>query len=277
VFAAAYASEPLTDMSRSGDAGGVDWRPDVDWKWGRVVDDLPVSIEAPGDWATSVARYAGTGVYTWQDHASQIVSRRGDDAVPFGVAHGTRDDVVEWPTQGEPFYPALTASSRCVGGAIRAADHTWLGFDGLPATLAADASLVPFAGLRVVRDETVPGLGPDAASPAWPPGGEVDLGTGIAWSASWDAWAGPPVDLETQWSMALRAVDGSAHVVDLTPRRLQRFVVRPGLDYGWQIVTLDGHTLGTGIVSADADGLLTVPGVPIDEVGVRVTITAPGA
>ncbi len=54
VFAAAYASEPMTDMARSGDAGGIDWRPDVEWKWGRVGDDLPVEIGAPASWAATI-------------------------------------------------------------------------------------------------------------------------------------------------------------------------------------------------------------------------------
>jgi hypothetical protein len=107
--------------------------------------------------------------------------------------------------------------------------------------------------------------------------GEVDVGTGIAWSSSWDPWDGSPVDIETEWSMALRAVDGSTHFVDVTPRRLQRFAVQPGLDYRWQVATLDGRTLRSGTISPDADGLLSVADVAIDEQGVRVTITAPGS
>ena len=35
----------MTDMARSGDGGGIDWRPDVEWKWGSVADDVPVESE----------------------------------------------------------------------------------------------------------------------------------------------------------------------------------------------------------------------------------------
>ena len=273
VFAAAYASEPMTDMARSGDGGGIDWRPDVEWKWGSVADDVPVEIRAPAGWADPIARYAGTGVYHWQDHAANTLARRADELVPFGVAHGTRDDVVEWPTQAEPFYPALSASSRTFGAAIRHADHTWLGFDGLPATLAPDDSLVPFAGLRVIRGESVPAFSHDTADPPWPPDGEADIGTGIAWSSSWDPWDGPPMDSPEAWSMAFRAVDGRRHEVSVTPRRLQRFQVEPGVAYTYEITALaDGTSLRTGSTSADADGLLTVDAVPIDDSGVRLAI-----
>jgi len=273
VFAAAYASEPMTDIARSGDGGGIDWRPDVEWKWGSVADDLPVEIRAPAGWADSIERYAGMGVYSWQDHAANTLARRADGSVPFGVAHGTRDDVVEWPTQAKPFYPALSASSRTYGAAIRRADHTWLGFDGLPATLAPDASLVPFAGLQVIRGESVPAFSHDTADPAWPPDGEADIGTGIAWSASWDAWDGPPLDSPEAWSMSFRAVDSRRHEVSITPRRLQRFWVKPGSTYAYEITALaDGTSIRAGSTSADADGLLTVDAVPIDDSGVRLAI-----
>lgn len=276
VFAAAYASEPMTDMARSGDGGGIDWRPDVEWKWGRVGDDLPVELHAPGGWAATIERYAGSGVYSWQDHATNVLARRADESVPFGVAHGTLDDVVEWSTQGEPFYPQLSASSRSFGGAVRQADHTWLGFDGLPATLAPDDALVPFAGLRVVLGESMPAFSDDTTAAAWPPDGETDIAIGIAWSASWDPWDGPPVDSADAWAMSFRAVDGRQHEVDITPRRLQRFRVEPGVSYAYEISAVwDGRVLLTGAITADADGLLTVESAPIDDSGVRLTITSP--
>lgn len=276
VFAAAYASEPMTDMARSGDGGGIDWRPDVEWKWGRVGDDLPVEIRAPADWAATIERYAGVGVYSWQDHVANVLARRADESVPFGVAHGTLDDVVEWSTQGEPFYPALAASSRPFGGAIRQSDHTWLGFDGLPATLAPDASLVPFAGLRVILREGVPAFTSDTVASSWPPDGEIDIGTGIAWSASWDPWDGAPLDSADSWSMSFRAVDGRRHEVDITPRRLQHFHVEPDATYAYEIRALpDGRVVRTGSVTADVDGLLAVESVLIEASGVRLTITSP--
>ena len=132
---------------------------------------------------------------------------------------------------------------------------------------------MPFAGLQVIRGESVPAFSHDTADPAWPPDGEVDIGTGIAWSASWDPWDGPPLDDPEAWSMSFRAVDGRRHEVSITPRRLQRFQVEPGVAYTYEITALaDGTSLRSGSTSADADGLLTVDAVPVDDSGVRLAI-----
>ena len=84
-------------------------------EWGSVADDLPVGIRAPAGW--------GGPYRTLRRHGRlQLAGPRREHAgAPrrrvraLRVAHGTRDDVVEWPTQAEPFYPALSASLRTFG------------------------------------------------------------------------------------------------------------------------------------------------------------------
>jgi hypothetical protein len=170
-FAAAYAGQPMTDYATSGDGGGVDWRSDVDWKWGAPALDLPVVIRAPRDWADHLQRHAGTGVWTWQDHTTQILGRRRDDMVPFGIAHGLQDDIIEWSTQGRPFYSTLERAGQVIGGRTIDMGHSWTGWAGLPPTLATDDSLVPFAAMRAVLSETVPGIAADDQDPNGDGGG----------------------------------------------------------------------------------------------------------
>jgi PKD repeat protein len=276
VFAAAYASEPMTDYRTCGDGGGADWRGDIEWKWGSRNLNLPVELAAPGGWGSGLSRYNGVGVWDWQSHRTQIASRTGDDAVPFGIAHGRQDIAIEWPTQGRPFYAAANAAARSWGGAVVDADHTWLSFVGLPPNLAVDGSLVPFEGFGVVLHETVPGLAnasSDLALPppdAGPPGG---YNQAIQWSASWDAWDGAPVDTTAEWGISLRSSDASTHTADVTPRRLQHFSVTAGSTFSYENVTIsDGGTRQVGAVRADASGLVTLPAMQATPGGNRLRL-----
>ena len=278
VFAAAYASEPMTDYRTSGDGGGIDWRGDVTPKWGAPSLNLPVQLAGPGDWAQHLAAHNGTGVWDWQNHQANLTARAGDEMVPFGVAHGRADDVIEWTTQGRPAYAALDASRRAWGGAVTDAGHSWQGFAGLPPNLAPDGSLVPFAGFGVRLHETVPGLSAASGNPPLPPanaGPELGYNQTIAWSASWDPWDGPPLDEVGEWRMSLRTTDGSGQTVDVTVRRSQRFRPAAGTAVEWENRRVsDGAVVGAGSVVVDAAGLVTVPAVAVGPGGNRLWLRA---
>jgi len=273
VFAAAYASEPMTDYATSGDGGGLDWRGDVEPKWGARALALPVSLDAPAGWAESIKRYNGINVWLWQNHRFNATNRVGDETVPFGVGHGTNDMVIEWPTQGRPVYGAFDASRRCWGGVVTEADHTWLGFWGLPPTLAPNSSLAPFQAFQVVRNETVPGLSHASGNLPSPPAQTGGYNQNLAWSATWDAWDGPPVDTATNWQISLRTTDSTTHTVDVTPRRTQQFHPTPGDVATWRNLRVsDGGQVQSGIATADALGLITVSNVTVTATGNRVQI-----
>ena len=273
VFAAAYASEPMTDYATSGDGGGTDWREDVEVKWGARPLSLPVLLDGPAGWADPLKRYNGTNIWVWQNHRFNTTNRVGDDTVPLGLAHGTNDMVIEWPSQGRPFYGPMDASRRCWGGAVTAADHTWLSFEGTPPTLAPNSSLAPFYAFQVIRNETVPGLSRASGNIPAPPVRTGGYNQNLAWSASWDAWDGPPVDTATNWQVSLRAVDAATHTVDVTPRRTQQFRPTPGATANWHNFRVsDGVSLQSGIVTADAFGLLTVSNVTVSAEGNRVRL-----
>ncbi len=274
VFAASYASEPMTNYRTA-----TAWKGNLVPKWGRPVLNLPVRIFSPGNWADGLQRFNGTGVWDWQNHQANFRNRIGDEFVPFGVAHGRADDVIPWPTQGRPAYGAFDASRHAWGGAVTDSDHTWLGFRGLPPDLAMDESLVPFAGMRAVRDETVPGLsraeGNSPLPPPDPPAPPGEYNQTIEWSSSWDPWDDAPIDTAALWRMSLRTTDGSTQTVNVTPRRTQHFAAAAGRVYRWENRKVSDNALVSwGRVEADADDLLTVPGFRVTPQGNRLRITS---
>ena len=276
VFAAAFASQPMTDYATSGDGGGIDWRDDVAAKWGARALNLPVQLDAPAGWAAPIQGRSGTGVWTWQNHRLNATNRIGDDNVPFGITHGTNDDVIEWTTQGRPVYGALDAGRRCWGGLVSDADHTWIGFEGFPPGIAP-VDYAPFANFRVVRNETVPGLSRDSGDLASPPARTGGYHQNLDWSASWNAWDGVPQDTATNWQVSLRALDGRSHVVDVTPRRTQRFRPAIGAILNWRNMRVgDGVQVQSGTAVVDAAGLVTATNVAVGTAGNRVRFELAG-
>jgi len=90
-----------------------------------------------------------------------------------------------------------------------------------------------------------------------------------------------PSDTPTRWAMSLRSVGTDAPgtpltlTASITPRRAQAFVMTPDETYRWQNQRLDnGQLVASGVASADASGLLTIPDVIISPTGNRLTILA---
>jgi hypothetical protein len=273
VFAAAYASQPMTDYATSGDAGGTDWRGDVEWKWGSVARNLPVVLAAPGDWGQHLQAHAGTGVWDWQDHQQQIAARAGAEYVPFGIGHGTNDFVIEWPTQGAPVYPALDGARVAWGGAIIDAGHSWMGWNGLPPTIGVDGSLAPFRNFTARKDESVPGLSRGSADVPLPVAQTGGFNQDLDWSASWYDWDGPVLDVTNRWQASLRSLNGTTQSVDVTPRRLTRFPKQAGARVLWRNFPAGStNPLQRGQLAADSSGLLTITGLLVTPAGNRLQL-----
>lgn len=278
VFAAADASKPMTDYRTSGS-----FLNDITFRWGQPSANLPVRSDGPRGWANHLQTYNGTGVWDWQNHQQTLANRPGSDIVPVGIAHATTDPTIIWSTQGQPLYAPLNASRQVWGAEIRADRHNDASFTGLPPNLARNAAGVPFAGLQVVRSESMPGLSNGSASLPVPPTATGNYNHTILWSSSWAPWDGPPAETASSWEISLCAVDVNAtgftcgsgvdQTVDVTPRRLQQFQVVPGASYAWENRrTSDGSLIASGTVTADSNGLVTVPGVFVSPSGVRLRI-----
>ena len=277
VFAAAYSSKALT---RFADAEG--WLGNVQSKWGTVALSLPVRSRAPADWGRHLAAQDGESVWVWQDLAQKAADPTAE-AAPLGLAHGLNDSNIRWPLHGAPLYPLLDAGRKAWGAAITADDHNDGAFRGLPPNLQPGPSGAPFADFTVRNDETFPAFsaieGEPASSLTAPTGWHQQL----LWSASSTAWDGPPVDEVDRWQVSICSIDpavrgakcgtGSPTTVDVTPRRVQLFSIRAGNEYRWQaMVVAGGAALAGGSVAAEADGLVTVRGVPVVPSGIRLVI-----
>ncbi|MBK8479431.1 MAG: hypothetical protein IPL39_25050 [Opitutaceae bacterium] len=84
----------------------------------------------------------------------------------------------------------------------------------------------------------------------------------------------------TSWSLPiflLRARNApagwdDAYAVDITPRNLQRLVVHSGDRFTYRITSLDGAVEASGQITADSDGLLLIPAVPIRVAGAIASV-----
>jgi len=280
VFAGIYGNLPMTNPRASDGSeqppGCCAWYNTLTSLWGDAAHALPVRII--GRYADSLQQYNGMSIWDWQNHQQMTLMRRGDDTALLAFAHGTLDTVIHWQSQAKPFYLPLYQSRRTFSAAIRNVDH---------ATGAGSAGMGPmvratFNNWQVRRDESVPALSYASGSGAVPPpdGQASDYNLNLEWGASWHVFPGsaPPVDTRGEWAIDLRTTDGSTQTVDVTPRRLQHFTVAAGATYHWTLQAITGTAVLTeGLVIADADSLITVPGVPVDATGVhlRIRLSAP--
>ncbi len=81
-------------------------------------------------------------------------------------------------------------------------------------------------------------------------------------------------DTEAEWSMEIKMSSrGSGYkgkgteTVGVTPRRLQKFQIKPGAKYSW--TTSSGQS---GTATADGDGVLTAPAVKVTTGWTRITV-----
>ncbi|MEQ8764200.1 MAG: alpha/beta hydrolase [Planctomycetota bacterium] len=271
VFAASYASEPMTSYKTAGDGGGTNWDPNLEIKWGPEALNLPVELDAPGDWGQPLATYSGTGIWDWQDHQTQLISRRAEGTVPIGIGFGRNDTTIEWVTQGRPSYGPLHNAWQPFGVHISGDGHVWQDFQGLPPTLGL-SGLEPFLGFTARLNESIPALTEDVAPLSDFPFGSLGVNENIAWSSTWDPWGGYPVDLPHVWRMALRTTDGTTLSRRVTLRRVQRLILDPMARYAWENRRFDGTLVSSGVTTLMAEGLLSLPAQEITSQGNRVTV-----
>ena len=306
VFAAVYSGQPVTNF-RATPGFTEPWPANLATKWGAQDLNLPVAIDAPNGWAAHLQKYNGVGVFDWEDLRAPFdpqakVNRSGDEMAPFGVDHGTVDEAVLFPTQGQALYAALSGSPRAWAGAITETEHLWSYF-GWPLAGLANLKAVekepensseptpdplilrePFWGLQVIRDETVPGLSNLSGN------GPTTFNQTILWSASWNAWDGAPADRPDRWQMSLCAISadfaaaevhtglprcgtGKTQTVDIAPRRLQQFRISPGRQYDWENRQIsNGRVIAKGTLTAGPNGVITIPGVQVSPRGNRISI-----
>jgi len=107
----------------------------------------------------------------------------------------------------------------------------------------------------------------------------------LEWSCPWNDFAGDIVDTPGRYEIVLRLYDpgcsgyetlSASGEVDATLRRLQEFVVSPGVECRWENVQLPGDTvIQSGIISPGSYGLMTIYDLTVTKEGNRLRIVNP--
>lgn len=258
IFAAIYANQPMLNFGAA-----ALWVPELESKWGAQILNLP--IENRGTDAAHLTTYNGTGVWDWQNLAEQLSTRRGDDMAFIAISHGVQDTVIDWQSVVQPAYEHFYTGNRGFIGEIQNQDHTWVGFLYHPNWT--------FDMFNMRRDESFPALSLASGSLSTPPPSVGAFNMTLEWSAWGNDFAGPIVDTPNEWIVVVRSMEGD-QTVDVTPRRLQQFVVQLGQTYTWQNTQWpDGTLLQEGVITPDADGLLVLPDVIVTDSGNQIVIT----
>lgn len=262
VFAAVFGAAGMTDYQTAGDSGGTPWENDLAPKWGEPETNLGVVHFGPR--SEHLVPHDGTGVWDWMNHRQNMIDRVGDEMAYIATGHGDADDVIDWETQGAPWYPVMEgAARRGFSGTVHAgAGHYWFGFGGCGPNL-------PFESFVFRKDRSFPAFSNFSMNTSYMYNHEIE------WSCPWHDFAGDIVDTRDRYEIVLRIVSGAEEDqgrVDITPRRFQAFEVLSGASYVWENESLSGGVVDGGTVQADEHGLLLVEDFLVTKGGNRLVI-----
>lgn len=241
---------------------------------------LPPLLFAPmwGDPATTdLPTPEGIGIYERMRMTYFAAQHPERSQVPLMTFSGRNDVTVGW-AEKIPFYTAMRTSRR--GGMLfwdtRA--HGGVGeWDPME-----DLGYLR----RYRRSVSYPAL-TNGSLDDDPGNGISTNGAAVGQIGGFVEWDPAPADFTDRWEVRLslrnlklttgtRAAPESA-TVDVTPRRLQRFIVTPLTTYGWSVKRLaDGAVVASGTVNANPLGLVTVPAVKVYRTGTWLRIQVPG-
>jgi hypothetical protein len=271
VFAAVYAGLPTTNWQTS-----TYWIHDVVKKWGTIASNIP--IENRGPHAAALAAFNGMGVWDWQNYQQQLAAAmNGRDTAYICFGAHMQDTAIIWAAQGQPFPGVLYQGRIAFSGADAPGPHGWPGYIGSDSRMIGGTTLTSgWENFQFRRDLSLPAFSNVSNAPPVPPPTSTTATYGynldLEWAVPWNAFGPLIVDTPTSYAISLRStsVDQTA---DVTLHRLQQFVVQPGATYAWSNYRLsDGVLVGSGTVTADGNGLLTVPAVQITRAGNRLVL-----
>jgi len=198
---------------------------------------------------------------------------------PIVAFNGRHDTVVGW-AEKIPFYASMRAHHQ--GGY-----YFWDPRDHMS---SYGADWMPMQSTRYLYryrlDCSYPALS-NCSVDGNPGNGDPADGDSVGCINAYVEWDTLFLDQPTTWETTLwtRALQLSAGTdpgpdsarVDVTPRRLQQFITRPGLVCPYVVTRVsDGAVVQSGSVVADSSNLITVPAVKVYRGGTRLRITRPG-
>ncbi len=255
VFSGVYGSLPMTNYATS-----PLFQENFRTLWGTQQNNLP--IVSRGIHASQIWQYDGAGVYNWVNHHEQVVRLRSHDMAFLTFGHGTADTTIDWATQGQPFIAALYEANTAFTAETRAGwDHTWLGFSGINHDMFTGSSGQDLGEFVFRSDYSFPAMTSATDSGPVPPStsqtGFYNLS--ISWATPWNAFHTNIVDTTDRYEISLKSKT-VAQTANITPRNLQQLQVSPGDSFNWQnLNNSTSQVVASGSVTADADGLLTIP------------------
>lgn len=252
------------------------WRSQCENLWGRV--------------ESKVKNNEGVNVWDWQNMA-WYASRHHQDVSWLRTAHGREDISIPYrqvagPPGVEPmsFYQALEAfkvGHACTWDASShgkrpekslVQDDWWEPFRDGTCFLRLDLSFPAFSRFSANDD---PGTGKGDGV-----GGDNDLGDNtydganegglnrfLRWNATTIVDQAAEYAVEIRLSSGPQGYKGKGETVDVTPRRLQKFEVKPRAKFAWSTTAQQ-----SGEAAADAEGILTIPGVKVGPAWTKLSI-----
>jgi hypothetical protein len=247
------------------------YRPDVfpglreslDRMWGSPDIDLPTTV--------------GERVFQWMDGREQARIERHRGSAPVIAFCGLNDDVTGW-SEKVAYFQAMRTHNAGGQWFWDERDHyqpmsqtAWY-----PMMVArqlykfrSDRSYPAFTNCS--SDGNFGNGDPATADPIGNINGSVDWdeNTLSELSLRWD------VTLRTRGLTTQDGVIGAPEslVVDVTPRRLQRFIVAEQVAYHFEVRRLsDGAIVQAGVATPDGDAVLTIPQIKVFNSGVRLSV-----
>lgn len=237
-------------------------RPSLDRMWGSVEENLPLDNNVP--------------VFDWMDGCKQAETQAATMSVPIFVFCGRNDQVVGW-AEKVAYHQAM--QQHRVGGRLYwdMRDHY------LPNSATPWRPTQAFDMVYQYRlDRSFPALS-NCTADGWMGDGTAATGDTMGSINGHVTWDTSIVDLPSRWEVVLRLADlpyrfgtfltPDSAMVDITPRRLQQFLVTTRVPYSYLVESLcDRSILQFGIIDSDSLGLLTIPQVLVLKSGVRVKL-----
>ncbi len=242
-------------------------RESLDRMWGSPDLDLPTTV--------------GLRVFQWMDGRELARIRRHRGAAPVVGFCGLNDTSVGWEEK-VAYFQAMEANYS--GG-------TWFWDERDHYTPHAQTEWAPMMGMQQLykfrSDRSYPafshasqngnyGTGdPATADPIGSINGYLDWDEN-ALSEDWLRW---DVTLRTRAMTTRDGVIGAppSATVDVTPRRLQRFIVAQNVNYRYEVRRVpDNALLQSGMATPDQDAVLTIPQVNVLDTGVRLIVYPSG-
>jgi pimeloyl-ACP methyl ester carboxylesterase len=243
-----------------------------------VTDPNPASAFNPGNglrsvcdrlWGqvtTNLMSTEGLPVYQELNDGS-AVGALGRRALPPLIAFNGRNDTTVGWAEKIPFYEAMRVARQ--GGAF-----FWDTRDHNGTIPAAWSSMQDAQYLHRFRTNvSFPALS-NCSADGNPGNGSAANGDSVGTINGMIEWDPPIENQDDRWDVVLHPRDLTTQwgpdpapdsaTVDVTPRRLQKFRVLADSSYGYSVTRMsDGAMIQQGVVVADEDSLVTVPGVKV--------------